>query len=143
MWEAICKVIGREQWLTDPRYATPKGRLPHLMEIFDEIEEWTKTKDKFEAITDFADKDKIVFDGVSGVDDFSDLTLTRVGSSTVITWGTSDSLTVDGVRPNQLHASDFDFGSGAAAAFSFVTAGDLQNDGAWVQGAGTVHDHLF
>jgi formyl-CoA transferase len=50
VWEAICKVIGREEWLTDPRYATPKGRLPHLMEIFGQIEEWTKTKDKFEAM---------------------------------------------------------------------------------------------
>jgi formyl-CoA transferase len=50
VWEAICKVIGREQWLTDPRYATPKGRLPHLMEIFEQIEQWTKTKNKFEAM---------------------------------------------------------------------------------------------
>jgi formyl-CoA transferase len=50
VWEQICKVIGREEWLTDPRYATPKGRLPHLMEIFGQIEEWTKTKDKFEAM---------------------------------------------------------------------------------------------
>src|SRR5947199_1179778 len=50
VWEDICKVIGREEWLTDPRYATPKARLPHLMEIFGEIEEWTKTKDKFEAM---------------------------------------------------------------------------------------------
>jgi formyl-CoA transferase len=50
VWDAICKVIGREEWLTDPRYATPKGRLPHLKEIFDKIEEWTKTKTKFEAM---------------------------------------------------------------------------------------------
>jgi formyl-CoA transferase len=50
VWEQICKVIGREEWLTDPRYATPKGRLPHLMEIFSQIEEWTKTKNKFEAM---------------------------------------------------------------------------------------------
>jgi formyl-CoA transferase len=50
VWEAICKVIGREQWLTDPRYATPKARLPHLSGIFDGIEEWTKTKTKFEAM---------------------------------------------------------------------------------------------
>jgi formyl-CoA transferase len=50
VWEAICKVIGREEWLTDQRYATPKGRLPHLMEIFSQIEEWTKTKNKFEAM---------------------------------------------------------------------------------------------
>jgi formyl-CoA transferase len=50
VWEAICKVIGHEDWLTDPRYATPKARLPHLKEIFDKIEEWTKTKTKFEAM---------------------------------------------------------------------------------------------
>src|SRR5207248_734304 len=45
VWEDICHVIGEEGWITDPRYATPKARLPHLMEIFGEIEEWTKTKD--------------------------------------------------------------------------------------------------
>jgi formyl-CoA transferase len=50
VWDAICQVIGREEWLTDPRYATPKARLPHLSEIFDGIEEWTKTKTKFEAM---------------------------------------------------------------------------------------------
>ena len=50
VWKDICEVIGREEWLTDPRYATPKARLPHLMEIFGEIEEWTKTKTKFEAM---------------------------------------------------------------------------------------------
>lgn len=43
-------MIGREEWLTDPRYATPKARLPHLMEIFGEIEKWTMTKTKFEAM---------------------------------------------------------------------------------------------
>jgi formyl-CoA transferase len=50
VWKDICKVIGREEWLTDPRYSTPKGRLPHLMEIFGEIEKWTMTKTKFEAM---------------------------------------------------------------------------------------------
>jgi formyl-CoA transferase len=51
VWDAICKVIGREEWLTDPRYATPKARLPHLAQIFSDIEEWTKTKTKFEAMS--------------------------------------------------------------------------------------------
>ena len=50
VWKDICKVIGRDEWLTDPRYATPKARLPHLTEIFDEIEKWTMTKTKFEAM---------------------------------------------------------------------------------------------
>src|SRR5436190_8222926 len=50
VWEAISTVVGYPEWLTDPRYATPKARLPHLKEIFDRIEEWTKTKTKFEAM---------------------------------------------------------------------------------------------
>jgi len=50
VWKDICKVIGREEWLTHPDYATPKARLPHLMDIFAGVEEWTKTKTKFEAM---------------------------------------------------------------------------------------------
>jgi formyl-CoA transferase len=50
VWDAICKVTGHDDWLTDPRFATPKARLPHLSEIFATIEEWTKTKTKFEAM---------------------------------------------------------------------------------------------
>jgi formyl-CoA transferase len=50
VWGEICKVIGREEWITDPKYATPKARLPHLSEIFDTIENWTKTKTKFEVM---------------------------------------------------------------------------------------------
>jgi Ca2+-binding RTX toxin-like protein len=66
-------------------------------------------------VTDFAvNVDKIVFSGIAGVDDFSDLTLTKVGNNTVISWGTSDSITLDGFKPSQLHASDFEFGAPAA-----------------------------
>src|SRR5213079_200026 len=50
VWGAICKVIGREEWITHPDYAKPEARLPRLMEIFGTIEEWTKTKTKFEAM---------------------------------------------------------------------------------------------
>jgi formyl-CoA transferase len=50
VWEKICKVIGKEEWITHPDYATPEARLPRLMAIFATIEEWTKTKTKFEAM---------------------------------------------------------------------------------------------
>jgi formyl-CoA transferase len=50
VWAAICKVIGQEDWITDPDYATPPARLPRLMSIFARIEEWTKTKTKFDAM---------------------------------------------------------------------------------------------
>jgi formyl-CoA transferase len=50
VWASVCKVIGQEDWITDPEYATPPARLPHLSKIFDRIEVWTKTKTKFEAM---------------------------------------------------------------------------------------------
>ena len=50
VWASICKVIGRNEWIADPEYATPEARLPRLRSIFDTIEEWTQTKDKFEAM---------------------------------------------------------------------------------------------
>ncbi len=50
VWPAICKVIDEEDWITNPHYATPQARLPHLKMIFARIEEWTKTKTKFEAM---------------------------------------------------------------------------------------------
>jgi formyl-CoA transferase len=50
VWPAICKIIDEEDWITNPHFATPKARLPHLKMIFARIEEWTKTKTKFEAM---------------------------------------------------------------------------------------------
>jgi formyl-CoA transferase len=50
VWEAICDVIGEPGWKTDPDYATPRARLPRLKKIFDRIEQWTMTKNKFEAM---------------------------------------------------------------------------------------------
>ena len=50
VWGAICKVIGQEDWITHPDYATPPARLPRLKSIFDRIEQWTMTKTKFEAM---------------------------------------------------------------------------------------------
>jgi len=50
VWAEICKVIGRDEWITDPEYATPNARLPRLKHVFDTIEQWTMTKTKFEAM---------------------------------------------------------------------------------------------
>ena len=49
-FNGLAKVIGHEDWLEDPEWNTPAGRLPNLSEMFDEIEKWTKTKTKFEAM---------------------------------------------------------------------------------------------
>jgi len=50
VWEKICDLIGKPEWKTDADYATPPARLPRLRQIFDTIEEWTKTKTKFEVM---------------------------------------------------------------------------------------------
>jgi formyl-CoA transferase len=53
VWKEICHVIGKEEWITDPDYATANARLPRLKHIFDTIEKWTMTKTKFEAMEEF------------------------------------------------------------------------------------------
>ena len=50
VWPAICQVIGREGWITDPDYATARARLPRLMSIFATVEEWTREHTKFEVM---------------------------------------------------------------------------------------------
>ncbi|HXR20076.1 MAG TPA: formyl-CoA transferase [Steroidobacteraceae bacterium] len=50
VWKQICAVIGKENWITDPDYATPSARLPRLKEVFAAVEAWTVTKTKFEAM---------------------------------------------------------------------------------------------
>ncbi len=47
-WKKICDVIGKPEWKEDPAYATPDARVDKIPQIFDTIEEWTKTKNKFE-----------------------------------------------------------------------------------------------
>jgi formyl-CoA transferase len=50
VWESICDLIGKPEWKTDPDYAKPPARLPRLGHIFETIEQWTMTKDKFEVM---------------------------------------------------------------------------------------------
>jgi formyl-CoA transferase len=50
VWGAICGLIGKPEWKTDPDFATPPARLPRLRRIFDTIEQWTMTMTKFEVM---------------------------------------------------------------------------------------------
>ncbi len=47
---ALAKVIGHEDWLDDPDWATLDARLPKLDKVFEEIEKWTMTKTKMEVM---------------------------------------------------------------------------------------------
>jgi len=57
VWAEICKVIGKEEWITHPDYATPNARLPRLKHVFETIEQWTMTRTKFEAMEEFNQHD--------------------------------------------------------------------------------------
>jgi formyl-CoA transferase len=50
VWGNVCDVIGKPEWKDDPEYATPPARLNKIKQIFNTVEEWTKTKDKFEVM---------------------------------------------------------------------------------------------
>jgi formyl-CoA transferase len=50
VWKEVCRMIGKENWITDPDYATPDARLPRLKEVFEAVEAWSVTKTKFEAM---------------------------------------------------------------------------------------------
>ena len=50
VWEKVCTVIGKPEWIEDEKFKSPEARLPHLNEIFSTIESWTMTKTKFEVM---------------------------------------------------------------------------------------------
>jgi formyl-CoA transferase len=49
-WAPLMKLCGREELIADPGYATPTARLPRIAECFAIVEEWTRTKTKFEVM---------------------------------------------------------------------------------------------
>lgn len=50
VWKNICDLIGKPEWKEESGYATPPERLDKIKQIFDTIEEWTMTKDKFDVM---------------------------------------------------------------------------------------------
>ena len=49
-WALLMRTIGREDLIEDPEWATPAARLPKLEQCFALVEEWTKTKTKFQVM---------------------------------------------------------------------------------------------
>jgi formyl-CoA transferase len=49
-WTPLMEVVGREDLIEDPDWATPEARLPKLESCFHLIEGWTVTKTKFEVM---------------------------------------------------------------------------------------------
>jgi formyl-CoA transferase len=49
-WKALLKIIGREELLTDPRFATPTDRARNYRDVDAVVAEWTKHRDKHTAM---------------------------------------------------------------------------------------------
>jgi formyl-CoA transferase len=49
-WERLLNVMGREDLLDDPRFATPEARFEHNDEVNAVVSEWTRTRDKREVM---------------------------------------------------------------------------------------------
>jgi formyl-CoA transferase len=52
-WPRLLKLIGREDLIGDPRYATPAARAEHEAEVNAMVADWTKRRDKHEAMRVF------------------------------------------------------------------------------------------
>ena len=55
MWEALCRVIGREDLFNDPRYQDPRDRYRNRDAIVAEIAKWTSQRDKYDAMRALAE----------------------------------------------------------------------------------------
>ena len=55
MWRHLCQTIGREDLLTDPRYAEPKDRYANRAALRAEVEAWTLERDKYQAMRELAE----------------------------------------------------------------------------------------
>jgi formyl-CoA transferase len=49
-WERLLKVIGREDLLGDPRFATPQARADHVGEVDALVQAWCRDKGKYEVM---------------------------------------------------------------------------------------------
>ncbi|MBI4419572.1 MAG: CoA transferase, partial [Gemmatimonadetes bacterium] len=49
-WEPLMKLVGREDLIAHPAFATPAARLPHLPECFSIVEQWTARHTKYEVM---------------------------------------------------------------------------------------------
>jgi formyl-CoA transferase len=49
-WSRLCKVMGKEDLIEDPRYSTPAARVQHEAEVDAMIASWTRTRTKHEAM---------------------------------------------------------------------------------------------
>jgi len=68
-WPPLCRVLGREEWLEDPRFATPEQRVEHSTELVGLIDEIFATKTLEEWAELFATESDFFWAPINTLDD--------------------------------------------------------------------------
>jgi crotonobetainyl-CoA:carnitine CoA-transferase CaiB-like acyl-CoA transferase len=68
-WPGICKVVGREDWLSDPRYAELSARLDNAKELMAELDAIFATKTADDWVRQFTEADLLA----ARVNDYSEI----------------------------------------------------------------------
>lgn len=55
MWDRLCKAIGREELIDDPRFNSHEARRDHCAELMEEISKWTLERTKEDAMKELAE----------------------------------------------------------------------------------------
>ena len=68
-WPPLCRVVGRPEWLTDPRFADARNRAAHAVELIGELDEIFATKPLDEWAKIFAAEPDFFWSPVNSVED--------------------------------------------------------------------------
>ncbi len=68
-WPPLCRVVGKPEWLTDPRFADARGRAAHAVELIGELDEIFATKPLGEWAEIFAAEPEFFWSPINSVED--------------------------------------------------------------------------
>ncbi len=68
-WPALCRVVGRPDWLTDPRFADARTRAANAVELIGELDEIFATRPLAEWAEVFAAEPEFFWSPINGVED--------------------------------------------------------------------------
>ena len=68
-WPPLCRVVGRPEWLTDPRFAQPRARAANADELIGELDEIFATKSLTEWAEAFAREPDFFWSPINTVED--------------------------------------------------------------------------
>lgn len=68
-WPALCRVVGRTQWLTDPRFARPRERAGNAVELIAELDDIFATRSMADWADIFAGEPDLFWAPINSPDD--------------------------------------------------------------------------